>query len=112
MDANPTAQATTTTAGGARTLSDMPDDELLHYGRELGLDLPRDVPRGELVRRVRDRQELLLQLDRDALLDVVVWARRPVRLDELHHLHVLLRHFWMNVSLHPGVLPNLVRRQT
>jgi len=65
--------------GGARTLSDMPDDELRHYGRELGLDIARSVPRGELIRRLRERQELLLQLDRDALLDVVVWARRPVR---------------------------------
>jgi hypothetical protein len=77
MDAPRTAS--TGPAGNARTLGDMPDDELRHYGQELGLDVPRDVPRGELIRRVRERQELLLQLDRDALLDVVVWARRPVR---------------------------------
>jgi len=77
MDANPALNASTAT--GARTLSDMPDDELRHYAGELGLDIPREVPRGELIRRIRDRQELLIQLDRDALLDVVIWARRPVR---------------------------------
>jgi len=37
------------------------------------------TPRGELLRLVRERQELLVELDRDALLDIVVWARRPVR---------------------------------
>lgn len=65
--------------GGAASLSDMPDDELRHYGGELGLDLGPAVPRSELIRLVRGRQELLLQLDREAMLDVVVWARRPVR---------------------------------
>jgi hypothetical protein len=34
---------------------------------------------GEMLRLVRERQELLVSLDRDALLDIVVWARRPVR---------------------------------
>jgi hypothetical protein len=28
---------------------------------------------------VRERQELLVELEKDALLDIVVWARRPVR---------------------------------
>jgi hypothetical protein len=31
------------------------------------------------LRRVRERQALLVELDREALLDVVVWMRRPVR---------------------------------
>jgi hypothetical protein len=35
--------------------------------------------RGELLRLIRQRQELLLELDREALLDIVMWARRPVR---------------------------------
>jgi hypothetical protein len=39
---------------------------------------PRDSD-GEVLRRVRERQELLIELERDALLDVVVWARRPVQ---------------------------------
>ena len=37
------------------------------------------TPRGELLRRIRARQELLVALDREALLEIVVWARRPVR---------------------------------
>ena len=63
----------------SRSLSDLPSDELLGYGWDLGLDLEADLPRGELLRRIRERQELLLELDREAMLDVVVWARRPVR---------------------------------
>lgn len=38
-----------------------------------------ETPDGELLRRIRERQELLVELDRAAMLDVVVWARRPVR---------------------------------
>lgn len=61
------------------SLSELPRDELLSYGRGLGLTLAEDTAEGELLRRVRGRQELLLELDRDAMLDVVVGARRPVR---------------------------------
>jgi len=71
-----------TTMGGTsetRSLSDLPEDELRGYAGDLGLELDQDVGPGELLRRVRDRQELLLELDREALLEVVVWARRPVR---------------------------------
>src|SRR5262245_34196863 len=64
---------------GSSSLSDMPEDELRHYASELGLVIPRTAAAGELIRVVRERQELLLALDRDAMLDVVVWARRPVR---------------------------------
>ena len=46
---------------------------------ELGLTLDETAPRGELLRRIRERQELLVELDRDALLDIVIWARTPVR---------------------------------
>ncbi|MCK6455964.1 MAG: hypothetical protein L6Q92_05475 [Phycisphaerae bacterium] len=63
----------------ARHLSELPRDELLRYGRELGLELPDSIDTPDLVARVRQRQELLLGLDREAMLDVVVWARRPVR---------------------------------
>ena len=60
-------------------ISELPMDELIHYGRELGLRLDRKMGQGELLRRVRDRQELLLELDREAMLDIAVWARHPVR---------------------------------
>ncbi len=61
------------------SLAELPRDELLSYGHSLGLTLDRDTSEGELLRLVRERQELLVELERDALLDVVVWARRPVR---------------------------------
>jgi hypothetical protein len=61
------------------SVSELPTDELIRYGRELGLELSDRTPRGELLRRVRQRQALLVELDREALLDVVVWMRRPVR---------------------------------
>lgn len=60
-------------------ISELPRDELIHYGQELGLDLHGKMGRGEMLRAVRKRQELLLELDRQALLDIVVWARHPVR---------------------------------
>ena len=61
------------------SLSDMPRDVLLRYGRDLALSLKEDTPRGELLRLIRARQELLLEIERQALLDLAVWARRPVR---------------------------------
>jgi hypothetical protein len=65
--------------GKTAAIGDLPADELISYGRTLGLNLDAKVERGELLRLVRERQALLAELDRDALLDVVVWARRPVR---------------------------------
>lgn len=61
------------------SLSELPHDELVAYGESLGLELDSRIGRGEALRLVRERQELLVELDRDALLDIVVWGRRPVR---------------------------------
>lgn len=62
-----------------RALSELPADELVRYGQELGVQLDARMARGELLRRIRERQELLLDLEREAMLDIVVWARYPVR---------------------------------
>jgi hypothetical protein len=61
------------------SLSELPLDELLGYGRSLGLDLPRGTVQGQALRLVRERQELLLGIEREALLDITVWLRQPVR---------------------------------
>ncbi len=53
-------------------------DELLSLGRTLGLELEDKIGRAELVESVSRRRLLLRELDREALLDVVKWARRPV----------------------------------
>ena len=60
-------------------ISELPLDELIHYGRQLGLSLDAEMMQGEILRRIRERQDLLAALDRRAMLDIVVWARRPVR---------------------------------
>lgn len=60
-------------------LADLPDDELAAYGQALGLDALPQTPRGELIRLVRERLEVLLELDHDAMLDIAAWARLPVR---------------------------------
>ncbi|HOW71740.1 MAG TPA: hypothetical protein PKY77_14155 [Phycisphaerae bacterium] len=62
-----------------QAISELPADELVRYGSELGLELNPEMGRGELLRLVRERQELLLELDREAMLDIAVWARHPVR---------------------------------
>jgi len=64
---------------GSIGISELPVDELIHYGCELGLKLSQKMGHGELLRKVRDRQELLLDMDREAILDIAVWARYPVR---------------------------------
>ncbi len=61
------------------SLSDLPMDELIQYGCSLGLALGLDIAEGEALRLVRARQELLIDLDREAMLDVVRWLRQPVR---------------------------------
>ncbi len=66
-------------ASTSPSLSELPLDELIRYGQSLGISLSEDTPKGEALRKVRARQELLLDLDRDALLDVVMWLRIPVR---------------------------------
>lgn len=63
----------------AASLGELPPDELLRYGQNLGLVLEAGTPAPELVRLIRKRQELLIELDRDAMLDILVWSRRPVR---------------------------------
>ena len=60
-------------------LSELPTDELRRYARRLGLEVTEDQPRGELLRLIHQRQALIESLERDALLDVVIWARRPIR---------------------------------
>lgn len=61
------------------SLPELPLDELIQYGCSLGLALPPDVAEGEALRLVRARQELLVELDREDMLEVVRWLRQPVR---------------------------------
>lgn len=60
-------------------LSELTPGELRLYGRKLGIVFDDRAAAGEMLRRIRERQELLVELDREALLDICIWAHRPVR---------------------------------
>jgi hypothetical protein len=62
----------------ARQLGDLPKDELAALAEEFGLDSTRFKERQELVSAIHDRRQLIASLDRDAMMDVVRWGRRPV----------------------------------
>lgn len=57
----------------------LPAEDLRRLAGEFGVDVEEEADRGRLVELIRARQRLIAELDRDALLDVVVWGRRPVR---------------------------------
>ncbi|HXE53926.1 MAG TPA: hypothetical protein VN541_12970 [Tepidisphaeraceae bacterium] len=61
-----------------RQLVDLPTDELSHLAEEFGLDPSRYKTRQSLVVAIHDRRQLIASLDRQAMLDVVRWGRRPV----------------------------------
>ncbi|HEX4794703.1 MAG TPA: hypothetical protein VH370_12965 [Humisphaera sp.] len=59
-------------------LSELPRDELNHLAEEFGLDHTAYKTRQMLVAAIHDRRQLIGTLDRDAMLDVIRWGRRPV----------------------------------
>src|SRR5258708_23475162 len=61
-----------------RQLAELPRDELDHLAEEFGLDSTKYKSRQALVVAIHDRRQLIGSLDRDAMLDVVRWGRRPV----------------------------------
>jgi hypothetical protein len=61
-----------------RQLSEMPRDELEHLAEEYGLDPTRYKTRQHLVAALHERRQMIAAMDREAMLDVVRWGRRPV----------------------------------
>ncbi|MCG3138973.1 MAG: hypothetical protein HJJLKODD_02845 [Phycisphaerae bacterium] len=61
------------------SLSQLPRDELRAYAEQLGLEAAPKAECGELLRLIRERQELITTLDRGLLLEICAWARIPVR---------------------------------
>jgi hypothetical protein len=51
---------------------------LAAYGERLGLKLDPSAPTESLLSAVRGRQRMLLAMNRDAMIEVVVWGNRPV----------------------------------
>jgi hypothetical protein len=68
----------TTASTPARQLSEMPREELDHLAEEFGLDPTRFTLRQDLVAAVHDRRQMIAAMDREAMLEVVRWGRRPV----------------------------------
>lgn len=60
------------------SISDLPPDELLRYAQAMGLDVRAKTPHGELLRLVRERQDLLDSLDYSVLVELIKWTRRAV----------------------------------
>ena len=61
-----------------RQLSELPRDELDHLAEEFGLDPTHYKTRQDVVAAIHDRRQMIAATDRDAMLDVVRWGRRPV----------------------------------
>jgi hypothetical protein len=77
----PAAVVGASRAAGAiqtRQLSELPKDELEHLAEEYGLDPSDYKTRQHLVAGIHNRRQMIAALDRDAMLDVIRWGRRPV----------------------------------
>jgi predicted transcriptional regulator len=61
-----------------RQLSDLPKDELDHLAEEYGLDSTDFKSRQHLVTAIHERRQMIASMDREAMLDVIKWGRRPV----------------------------------
>ncbi|MGH7213343.1 MAG: hypothetical protein ACREIT_00975 [Tepidisphaeraceae bacterium] len=65
----------------SRQLSELPKDELEHLAEEFGLDPTRYKTRQHLVAVIHDHRQMIAAQDREAMLDVVKWGRRPVTMN-------------------------------
>src|SRR3954469_25540042 len=72
------ATGITPTVAPPRQMSEMPRDELEHLAEEFGLDPTRYELRQDLVAAIHDRRQMIAAMDREAMLEVVRWGRRPV----------------------------------
>ncbi len=61
-----------------RQLSELPKDELNHLAEEYGLDAGDFKTRQHLVTAIHERRQIIAAMDREAMLDVIKWGRRPV----------------------------------
>jgi len=71
-------RAVTVSTSAPRQLADLPKDELRTLAEEFGLEPRRFKTPQDLVAAIHGRRQLIASLDREAMLDVVRWGRRPV----------------------------------
>ncbi|WP_428938499.1 hypothetical protein [Fontivita pretiosa] len=73
------AEAVTVSASASlRQLQELPRDELQNLAEDLGLDHTRYRSQQDLAAAIYERRQMIAAMDREALLDVVRWGRRPV----------------------------------
>ena len=85
--------AVTTSSSAPRQLADLPKDELNTLAEEFGLEPRRYKTPQDLVAAIHGKRQLIASLDREALLDVVRWGRRPVPINATNEMlaHEILR---------------------
>lgn len=66
------------TSPAPRQLGDLPSDELTHLAENFGLDPSDYKTKQHLVVALHDRRQIIASMDREAMLDVVRWGRRPI----------------------------------
>ncbi|MDB5322345.1 MAG: hypothetical protein JWN40_3976 [Phycisphaerales bacterium] len=74
----PAAAVIAISPSAPRQLADLPKDELATLAEEFGLEPRRYKTPQDLVSAIHGRRQLIASLDRDAMVDVVRWGRRPV----------------------------------
>jgi hypothetical protein len=72
------SRAITPASAPLRQMSELPRDELEALAEEFGLDPTRYKTRQHLVAAIHERRQMIAAMDREAMLDVVRWGRRPV----------------------------------
>src|ERR1700712_495445 len=73
----PTVAVISGSSAPSRQLSELPRDELNHLAKGSPLDPPLLKPRQHPGAAIHDRRQLIAAMDRDAMLDVIRWGRRP-----------------------------------
>jgi hypothetical protein len=64
-----------------RQLAELPREELDHLAADFGLDPTTFKTRQHLVAALHDRRQMIAGLNREAMLDVIRWGRRPITLN-------------------------------
>ncbi|HEY7115858.1 MAG TPA: hypothetical protein VH475_04675 [Tepidisphaeraceae bacterium] len=87
------ATAISVSSSAPRQLADLPRDELHTLAEEFGLEPRRFKSPQDLVSAIHARRQFIASLDREALLDVVRWGRRPVPINATNEqlAHEILR---------------------
>ncbi len=64
-----------------RQLPDLPREELEELAEQLGLDPRAYRSRQYLIAAIHDRRQMIAEMDRDAMLDVIRWGNRVVAMN-------------------------------